>query len=65
MQKLKELYEASTISAPRDKQPYNKIGGEAEDEYMKEYEEAIKFGNFSGSFEDFVQQEEKNMRDEG
>jgi hypothetical protein len=42
-----------------------KIGGDEEDEYLEEYKEAIDYGNFSGTFEEYIEQEEKRKYEEG
>lgn len=42
----------------------SKLSADEEDAYLKEYEEAIKYGNFSGTLEDYIAQEEKRRYEE-
>lgn len=68
MIKLKEIYEAVHKPGNVGDNIYKNMDGSEEDELLKDYEEAVKLGNLPPhitSFEDYVRQEQDNMRDEG
>lgn len=47
-----------------DNKPRYKVTGSDEEQYLKEYNELVHNGKFSGSLEDYIQQEEANMSED-
>jgi len=47
-----------------DNKPRYKVTGSDEEQYLKEYNELVHNGKFSGSLEDYIQQEEANMNED-
>jgi len=68
MIKLKEIYEDVHKPGNVGDNIYANMSSSEEDEYLKEYE-ALRDGGalpvWINSFEDYVRQEQDNMRDEG